>query len=120
MEILDTYIRNLYVNIYAPSFVAARPPACLSHFYMLRGNAYNFVRTNRIFQVWYQTKGNIAVYMMKPVTKMRDSQKVKIYGNAVLANKHQAYSKELIINTKVTRAAHFGKSRKVHKSNKLT
>ena len=26
MEVLDTYIRNLYTNIYAPSFEAALPP----------------------------------------------------------------------------------------------
>ena len=48
MEVLDTYIRNLYANIYASSFEAALPPGLLSCFYMFRENAYTFVRTNRI------------------------------------------------------------------------
>ena len=35
MEVLDTYIRNLYANINTPSFEAALPPDFFSCFYML-------------------------------------------------------------------------------------
>ena len=48
MAVLDTYIRNLYANIYASSFKAALPPGLFSCFYMFGDNAYTFVRTNRI------------------------------------------------------------------------
>ena len=46
MEVLDTYIRNLYANIYAPSFKAALPSSLFSCFYMFRENTCTFVRTN--------------------------------------------------------------------------
>ena len=42
MEVLDTYIRNLYTNIYAPSFEAALPPGLFSCSNMFRENAYTF------------------------------------------------------------------------------
>ena len=48
MEVLDTYIRSLYTNIYDPSFEAALPPGLFSSFNMFGENAYTFVRMNRI------------------------------------------------------------------------
>ena len=62
MEVLDTYIRNLYTNIYAPSFEAALPLPAFFHVLICSGRMRILLLDwTEYFQVWHQTKGNIAL-----------------------------------------------------------